>query len=72
MLYYFKGEDYVDPQGVILLENTTARIGEKISGKPHIVEITTPTRTWVLSCSTEEQANEWVAAINKECYDFEE
>lgn len=72
MLYYFKGEDYVDPQGVILLENTKARIGEKISGKPHIVEVITPTRTWVLSCSTEEQANAWVAAINKECYDFEE
>ena len=73
ILYYFKDENAVEPQGVILLENATAEAGTKSNsaGKENSMLVNTPLRTYIIVLASAAERDEWIHAVSAQCYVYD-
>ena len=73
ILYYFKGEDAVEPQGMVLLENATAEEGTKSNsaGKENAMLVHTPLRTYIIVLASAAERDDWIHAVSAQCYVYD-
>jgi len=65
-LLYFKNQNYkeLEPSGLIYLQSCSVVVlGDKVD-KSFAIEIFTPTRSYVIHASNEQEMNEWIAVIS--------
>lgn len=66
LLYYYKDDKSDAPQGVIMLERSTTGVGEE-SKRAHAFSVVTPLRTYLFSCDSDQERDEWRKAIADVC-----
>jgi hypothetical protein len=70
LLYYYKNDESVAPQGVIILERARVKAIDKETDKAHAFCVETVLRTFVLVCESDAERDEWSRMVQDHCDRF--